>query len=153
MRGVDEQVQSMTASESLQLPKVAGVPADFPARPVRVLHIITRMIVGGAQENTLLSCALIDREGFPSEILCGPETGAEGSLHDECRQSAVQVHLEPALRRSVHPWMDSVALVRLTRFIRRGRYDIVHTHSSKAGIVGRIAARLARAPVVVHTAH
>jgi glycosyltransferase involved in cell wall biosynthesis len=111
------------------------------------------MILGGAQENTLLSCALIDRDRFPSEILCGPETGTEGSLHDDCRKSAVQLHFEPALRRSVHPWMDSVALMRVTRFIRRGRYDIVHTHSSKAGILGRIAARLAAVPVVVHTAH
>src|SRR5437762_3845233 len=143
----------MTAADSLPRPMVPGAPADAPARPVRVLHIITRMIVGGAQENTLLSCALIDRDRFPSEIISGPETGAEGSLHDECRTSAVRLHLEPALRRSIHPWMDSLALMRLSRFIRRGRYDIVHTHSSKAGVVGRIAARLAGAPVVVHTAH
>jgi glycosyltransferase involved in cell wall biosynthesis len=118
-----------------------------------VLHIITRMILGGAQENTLLSCALIDSDRFPSEILSGPETGAEGSLHDDCRLSGVPLHLEPALRRSIHPWMDLTALRRITRFIRRGRYDIVHTHSSKAGVLGRIAARLAGAPAVVHTAH
>ena len=122
-------------------------------RPVRVLHVITRMIVGGAQENTLLSCALIDRERFPSEIICGPETGAEGSLHDDCRRHGIPLHFEPALRRSIHPVMDLLALGRLARFIRRGRYDVVHTHSSKAGIVGRIAARLAGAPVVVHTVH
>ena len=151
--GVDEQVHSVMAPESLPIPEVSGAPVAAPTRPVRVLHIITRMIVGGAQENTLLSCALIDRDRFPSEILCGPETGSEGSLHDDCRRSAVTTHFEPALRRSIHPWRDFVALERLTRFILRGRYDIVHTHSSKAGVLGRIAARRARTPVVVHTVH
>ncbi|MBI5710184.1 MAG: glycosyltransferase family 4 protein [Candidatus Eisenbacteria bacterium] len=122
-------------------------------RPLRVLHVITRMIVGGAQENTLLSCALIDRERFPSEILCGVETGSEGELLSECRARGVPVRLEPALVREVHPWKDLVALVRLVRLLRRERYDVVHVHTSKAGIVGRIAAWCARVPVVIHTAH
>ena len=127
---------------------------DPPAhRPLRVLHIITRMIVGGAQENTMLSCALIDKDRFPSELLCGPETGREGSLHEECRARGVRVLLEPRLARRTDPLLDLIALVNLTRFLRRGRYDIVHTHSSKAGILGRIAARLAGVPVVIHTAH
>lgn len=141
------------ASESLPHTAFTAPTLQAPARPIRVLHVITRMILGGAQENTLLSCALIDRDRFPSEILCGPETGPEGSLHDDCRRSGVPIHLEPALRRSVRPWLDSIALLRLARFIRRGRYDIVHTHSSKAGILGRVAARLGSVPVVVHTVH
>lgn len=124
-----------------------------PARPLRVLHIITRMIVGGAQENTMLSCALIDRARFPSEILTGPQTGTEGELHTETRARGVTLHVEPALVREVAPIKDLVALGRLAGFIRRGRYDVVHTHSAKAGILGRIAARLAGAPVVVHTMH
>jgi len=122
-------------------------------RPIRVLHVITRMIVGGAQENTMLSCALIDPARFPSETISGPETGPEGSLHDECRRRGVRLVLEPSLVRRVHPWNDLVALVRLTRFIRRGRYDVVHTHASKAGILGRVAARLAGTRRVIHTVH
>ena len=122
-------------------------------RPLRVLHVITRMIVGGAQENTMLSCALVDRARFPSEILTGPQTGPEGSLHEETRLRGVTLHVEPALVREVHPVKDALALVRLVRFLRGGRYDVVHTHSSKAGILGRIAAHLAGVPVVVHTAH
>jgi len=153
MRGADEQVFPVTISESWPRPQVSAVPDPAAVQPIRVLHIITRMIVGGAQENTLLSCALIDRDRFPSDILTGPETGAEGSMHDDCRLSSVRLHLEPALGRSVHPWNDFIALLRLTRLIRRGRYDVVHTHSSKAGVLGRIAARLAGAPVVVHTVH
>lgn len=122
-------------------------------RPVRVLHVITRMIVGGAQENTMLSCALIDRARFPSEIVCGPETGAEGELHTEAAARGVRIRIEPSLVRAIHPWKDVIALVRLTRLLRRERFDVVHTHSSKAGIVGRIAARFAGTPVVIHTVH
>ena len=121
--------------------------------PLRVLHVITRMIVGGAQENTILSCALVDRARFRSEILTGPQTGPEGSLHGEARMRGVTLHVEPALVREMHPLKDMLALVRLVRFLRRGRYDVVHTHSSKAGILGRLAARLAGVPVVVHTVH
>ncbi|MBI1797648.1 MAG: glycosyltransferase family 4 protein [Candidatus Eisenbacteria bacterium] len=123
------------------------------ARPVRVLHVITRMIIGGAQENTMLSCALIDRDRFPSEILCGAETGDEGSLHEECRERGVPLHLEPSLVRRIDNGLDLRALIRLTRFLRRRRFDVVHTHTVKAGILGRIAARLAGVPVIVHTAH
>jgi glycosyltransferase involved in cell wall biosynthesis len=122
-------------------------------RPIRVLHVITRMILGGAQENTLLSCALIDRGSFPSEILAGPETGVEGELFSEARRRGVDVHVEPALVREIHPFKDAIALARMTRFLERSRYDIVHTHTSKAGVLGRLAAHRARVPIVIHTAH
>src|SRR5262245_30204082 len=112
--------------------------SDSTPSPRRVLHIITRMIVGGAQENTMLSCALMDAERYSSEILSGPETGAEGELHSECRRRGVRMTIEPALVRRVNPFLDASVLLRLVAHIRRGRYDIVHTHSSKAGILGRI---------------
>jgi glycosyltransferase involved in cell wall biosynthesis len=127
--------------------------ASAPRRPIRVLHVITRMIVGGAQENTMLSCALADRDRFPSELLTGPQTGAEGELHTETRARGVPLRLESSLVREIHPWKDAVALLNLTRLLRSGGWDVVHTHSSKAGILGRLAARLAGVPVVVHTAH
>jgi glycosyltransferase involved in cell wall biosynthesis len=128
-----------------------GAPPS--GRPLRVLHVITRMIVGGAQENTLLSCALIDRSHFPSTLLTGPETGSEGELHSETLARGVRFLVEPSLVRRLSPWHDAVATFRLWRAIRDGGYDIVHTHSSKAGILGRVAARLAGTPVIVHTAH
>jgi glycosyltransferase involved in cell wall biosynthesis len=131
----------------------ARVASDAPARRLRVLHVITRMIVGGAQENTMLSCALIDPERYESTLLTGPETGVEGELHSESIARGVTLWVEPSLVRRLSPWHDLVATIRLTRIMRRGRFDIVHTHSSKAGIVGRIAAWLARVPVVIHTVH
>ncbi len=126
---------------------------DRPGRPIRILHVITRMIVGGAQENTLLSCALASRPGFHCELLSGVQTGAEGELHSETRARGVVHHLEPSLVREIHPVKDALALARLTRFLRAGRWDVVHTHSSKAGVLGRCAARLAGVPHVVHTVH
>lgn len=131
----------------------AFAPAPARARPLRVLHVITRMMVGGAQENTMLSCALIDPTRYPSTLITGPETGLEGSLHEEAAARGVHVIVEPNLVRRVSPWHDWVAMLRLRRAIRAGHYDVVHTHSSKAGILGRIAARLAGVPVIVHTAH
>jgi glycosyltransferase involved in cell wall biosynthesis len=111
------------------------------------------MIVGGAQENTMLSCALMPTEIGRGEILSGLETGPEGQLHDECRSRGVSLRFEPALVRRVSPLHDLLALIRLVRLMRRERFDIVHTHSSKAGILGRVAARLAGCPCVVHTVH
>ncbi len=134
----------------------ATAPAPVRARdgkPLRVLHVITRMIVGGAQENTMLSCALIDPEQFPSTLLTGPETGVEGELHTESCARGVRLVIEPSLVRRLSPWHDLTATFRLWRTMRQGRYDVVHTHSSKAGILGRVAAWLAGVPVIVHTTH
>jgi glycosyltransferase involved in cell wall biosynthesis len=122
-------------------------------RPLKVLQVITRMIVGGAQETAMLACALLDRERFRCELLTGPQTGPEGELHSETRARGVTLHVEPSLVRELNPVKDLLALLRLVLFLRRGRYDIVHTNSSKAGILGRIAARIAGVPVVVHTVH
>jgi len=130
-----------------------SAPAPAGPRPLRVLHVITRMIVGGAQENTMLSCALIDRTQFPSEILCGSQTGSEGELITECRARGVTVHIEPTMVRQLDPVRDVIAFFRLTALLRRERYDIVHVHTSKAGIVGRFAAAAAGTPVIIHTAH
>jgi len=134
-------------------PGAPATAAPAHGRPLRVLHVITRMIVGGAQENTMLSCALIDPVRFPSVLLTGPETGVEGSLHEESRARGVTVWVEPSLVRRLSPFHDLLATWRLWRLLKRERFDVVHTHSSKAGIVGRIAARLAGVPVIVHTVH
>jgi glycosyltransferase involved in cell wall biosynthesis len=121
--------------------------------PVRVLHAITRLIVGGAQENTLFTAARLDPDRYRVDVLSGPQTGAEGSLIEEARAQGIQLTILPDLLRQVSPLHDLRALAGLARFIRAGGYTIVHTHSSKAGILGRLAARQAGAPVVVHTVH
>ena len=122
-------------------------------QPVRVLHIITRLIVGGAQENTLLSVEGLDRlEEYEVVLVTGVDNGPEGDLLERARRTTRLV-IVPELGRRINPLSDVAAFFKLYRLIRRGRYHIVHTHSSKAGVLGRLAARLAGTPIIVHTLH
>ena len=121
--------------------------------PYRVLHVITRLIVGGAQENTLLSVEGLDRlPEFEAVLATGLDRGPEGDLLDRARRTTRLV-IVPELARDISPLADLRALWKLYHLIRRGRYHIVHTHSSKAGVLGRVAAWLAGTPIVVHTLH
>jgi glycosyltransferase involved in cell wall biosynthesis len=122
-------------------------------QPVRVLHIITRLIVGGAQENTLLSVEGLDRlPEYEVTLVTGVDNGPEGDLLERARRTTRLV-IVPELGRSINPLSDVAASYKLYRLIRTGRYHIVHTHSSKAGVLGRLAAKLAGTPIVVHTLH
>lgn len=122
-------------------------------RPVRVLHIITRMIVGGAQENTLLSVVGLDAMSeYEVTLLSGIDKGREGELLSQARETTHLIVL-PEMGRSINPLSDLVAFRKLYRLIKKGQYTIVHTHSSKAGVLGRLAARLAGTPIIVHTLH
>ena len=121
--------------------------------PLRVLHVITRMSVGGAQENTLLSVEGLDRmPEYEVTLLSGVDSGSEGDLLDRARKGA-QVIVLPELGRDVNPLADLPALRKLYRIIKDGRYHIVHTHMSKAGVLGRVAAKMAGTPIIVHTLH
>jgi glycosyltransferase involved in cell wall biosynthesis len=120
---------------------------------IRVLQIITRLIVGGAQETVMLIADMLDKSRWAVDVLAGPQTGSEGSLVEHIRERGISLTIEPALVREINPAKDLLALIRLTRFIKRGRYTIVHTNSSKAGILGRWAAWLARTPIILHTVH
>jgi glycosyltransferase involved in cell wall biosynthesis len=116
----------------------------------RVLHVITMLELGGAQRNTLDTCRMLDRERFAVGLACADE----GELLPEARGLGdVRLHELPSLRREVRPWRDARAVGELRRAIRDFAPDIVHTHSSKAGILGRLAARRERVPVVVHSIH
>lgn len=114
---------------------------------MRVSHVITRLIVGGAQENTLSSVLGLGRiPDWEVELISGPTRGPEGSLEPMARAVPGLLHLESCLVRPVHPVMDALAYLRLRSHFRRTRPQIVHTHSGKAGIVGRFAARHAGVP-------
>lgn len=120
---------------------------------MRVLHVITRMILGGAQENTLLTCEGLHARGHEVMLATGPALGPEGDLLARARRGGYAVEIVESLRREIHPVRDAAALGELDRLIRAFRPDIVHTHSSKAGILGRAAAVRRRVPWVVHTLH
>ncbi|MBU0491986.1 MAG: glycosyltransferase family 4 protein [Chloroflexi bacterium] len=120
---------------------------------VRVVQCITRLIVGGAQEVAMLTAAGLDPARYECSMVSGPQTGPEGEIISEVRARGIPLIILPELVREISPAKDLLALVKLTRFMRRGRFHVVHTHSSKAGILGRVAARWAGVPVIVHTVH
>lgn len=122
-------------------------------RDMHICHVITRLIIGGAQENTLLTCEGLRERGHRVTLISGPTRGAEGSLVQRARNGGYDLIELPELIRAVNPWMDARALRYLEMEFRRLAPDVVHTHSSKAGILGRFAAARAGVPAVVHTVH
>lgn len=120
---------------------------------MNICHIITRLIIGGAQENTLLTCQGLHERGHRVTLITGPEAGPEGSLLAEARSGGYQVEVIASLRRAVRPFTDLRARRDLCRILTAIRPTIVHTHSSKAGVLGRIAARDVGIPAIVHTIH
>ena len=121
-----------------------------------VVHIITKLELGGAQQNTLFTVAHLDRNAYSPVLI----SGIEGILVDEAKQlKDVNIYFLSELVREIKPLKDLKALVKIRRVLKQIRSDvqsskvIVHTHSSKAGIIGRWAARLAGIRLVVHSVH
>jgi glycosyltransferase involved in cell wall biosynthesis len=134
----------MSQAETTGRQDVRAAPATAPR--VRVLHVITHLGPGGATDNTLLSVAGLDRDRYQVDLAAGP-----GALEERARAAADRLIVLPGLCRALGRPADLRAAVTLWRLA--GRYDLVHTHTAKAGILGRLAAWARRVPVVVHTIH
>lgn len=122
-------------------------------KKLRICHVITRMIVGGAQENTLLTIKGHLANGHHVELATGPSPGREGKLLENTGMPQFPVVEFPDMVREVSAIHDIKAFFALKKYFKAHKFDVVHTHSSKAGILGRLAARAAGVPVVVHTVH
>jgi len=121
---------------------------------MRILHLSTRLIVGGSQENTLLSCIGSASRGHQVALAYGPIYGPEGSLLPRAQSDGRLACFEvPDLVRQVSPLRDLRCFRQLTQLIQDWKPDVVHTHSSKAGILGRAAAWRLKVPAIVHTVH
>lgn len=120
---------------------------------LKIVHLITRLILGGAQKNTVMCCRHQVDRGHEVHLIYGPDDGPEGTIVPEALRSGATLYQLLCLRRSVLPAQDLRSYLALRKLLARIKPDIVHTHSSKAGIVGRFAARAARVPVVIHTVH
>ncbi|CAN5901505.1 glycosyltransferase family 4 protein [soil metagenome] len=121
---------------------------------MRIVHVITRLILGGAQENTLLTVeGLHHQHKDDVTLITGPAEGPEGDLFDRAHRQGLKVEIMPELVRAIRPATDWKAYRKLREAFRKLRPDVVHTHSSKAGILGRAAAWEERVPLVVHTIH
>src|ERR1700722_6010546 len=132
------------------------IPGDDAGRGAlvkfRVAHIITRLIIGGAQENTLLNVEDQHRLGDEVILITGPGLGPEGSLEQRARAGGLNLRIVPEMQRSIHPIRDWSSYRNLRKLLRDLQPQIVHTHSSKAGILGRAAAARLGIPAV-HTIH
>ena len=124
--------------------------------PIKVLRVIARLNVGGpALHVAYLTAGLADR-GYETTLVAGTLARGEESMAAVSEARGVRIETLPALHREIGPLRDAQAILRLARLIRQERPTILHTHTAKAGAVGRIAALLAgsaRPPIIVHTFH
>ncbi|MCP3968367.1 MAG: glycosyltransferase family 4 protein [Lentisphaerae bacterium] len=122
-------------------------------RKLKICHVITRMIVGGAQENTLFTIVGHIQEGHEVVLVTGPSPGPEGELLSNSDYPKFEIAEIPHLVREVSVSKDIKAYRELKKFFKERKFDVVHTHSSKAGVLGRAAAWDCKVPLVVHTVH
>ncbi len=128
---------------------------------MKIVHIITRLILGGAQENTLITCRLLAERGHDVTLITGPAIGPEGELFEQTRNQKYKVIVISKLIRPICPVRDCISYLQIKRHLKKIQPDIVHTHSAKAGILGRFAAHSIRrvtsnerrATKIVHTIH
>ena len=122
-------------------------------KKISICHVITRMIVGGAQENTLFSCIGQLRAGNRVVLVTGPSPGPEGELLSRISVPDLEVVTIDEMVREISPLKDFKAYCKLKKYFKQEKFDVVHTHSSKAGVLGRMAAKAAGVPCIVHTVH
>jgi glycosyltransferase involved in cell wall biosynthesis len=126
---------------------------------MKIVHIITRLILGGAQENTVLTCKMLAKRGHEVALITGPALGPEGDLYEQANGQDFDFIILDDLRRQINPHYDVPAYYSIKKILREFKPDIVHTHSAKAGILGRYAAYSLKGkwgggqPKIVHTIH
>ncbi|MCK5174695.1 MAG: glycosyltransferase [Planctomycetes bacterium] len=127
---------------------------------MKIVHVITRLILGGAQENTLITCKLLAERGHEVTLITGPALGPEGELFAAAQEQGYEVVVVDKMRRAIEPVKDFISYRQIKGHLQRIKPDIVHTHSAKAGVLGRFAADSLRGkfsdplkPYVVHTIH
>ena len=126
---------------------------------MKIVHIITRLILGGAQENTLITCKVLAERGHDVTLITGPAIGPEGELFNQTKRQKYKVITTKNMIRAINPRKDWLSYVEIKKLLKELKPDIVHTHSAKAGILGRFAAQSLKGkwaenlPAVVHTIH
>ena len=132
---------------------MSGGAPPSGGRPVRVARVIARLNIGGPAQHAILLAAGLDRTRFATTLVTGVVGRGEGDFSGMAHARGVDPVVIPELGRAIHPARDLMALIKLVRLFRALRPDIVHTHTAKAGTLGRLAARFARVPVKIHTFH
>ena len=120
-------------------------------RKIKVAHIIARMITGGADENTLFTMEGLDKNKYDVDLITGEEF--DESISKKIKDENINIIQIKGLKWKLNFLHDPIVLLKLIKLLKRKHYDIVHTHTTKAGILGRIAAYISRVPVIVHGLH
>ncbi len=126
---------------------------------MKIVHIITRLILGGAQENTLITCKLLAQRGHDVTLITGPAIGLEGELFEQTKNQNYKVIVIDKLIRPICPVSDLISYCQIKKHLKRIKPDLVHTHSAKAGILGRFTGFGLKGkwgenlPAIVHTIH
>jgi glycosyltransferase involved in cell wall biosynthesis len=120
---------------------------------IKVLHIITRLDKGGSAENTFLTVKGLDKKRYDVTLMSGPVQDPSQERRSQVEECGIQYIHNPVLVRNINVVFDVIALFKICRFLAKEKFDVVHTHTSKAGLLGRFAAKFAGSPLVVHTPH
>jgi glycosyltransferase involved in cell wall biosynthesis len=124
---------------------------------MKIVHIITRLILGGAQENTLITCKELAQRGHDVTLITGPAIGPEGELFEQTKNQKYKTIVVDEMIRAICPWSDTISYFKIKKHLQELQPDIVHTHSAKAGILGRVAAYELKTKnpklKIVHTIH
>src|SRR5262249_45280988 len=126
---------------------------EIAEKHIKVMHIIARLNIGGAAIYVIQLASHLNAMGYDCHLVCGQVSKSEGDMSYIADELHLPFKLIPSLGREISLIGDLLITYRLWRLIRQERPDIVHTHTAKAGFVGRVAARLAGVPVIVHTFH
>ena len=131
----------------------SAASSESQAEPIRIARIIARLNVGGPAIHVILLSQYLNQHGYETTLISGVEAAHEGDMLHLARERGVDPIRIPALGRELNPVRDVCTLWKLYRLLRKERPHIVHTHTAKAGTLGRIAAWLARTPIIIHTFH
>lgn len=115
--------------------------------------VVTLFSIGGATETVVSLCHGLQEKGYDIDIVTGPPLESEGDMFSAASKLGLNVIVIPTMVSNIHPLKDLITFFSLVDFMRKGTYQIVHTHSSKAGVLGRCAAWVSNIPIVIHTIH
>lgn len=118
---------------------------------VKVAHLIARMGTGGAEENTRYTIQGLNKDVYDIDLIAGDEFGEK--YETIFKQEKIKVIRIPGFIGSLNPWYDIGLFVRLIIIFKKNKYDIIHTHGTKAGIIGRLAAKITGIPIIIHGLH